>query len=99
MRVPVLTPRLSSYWVHLVTPVPAVIAGPLIQGLRNDVVARNDSAREVFPQIKPLDCATAVRLALANLDTGHVETAWSDTLASSQGDAAPVILTTHEGII
>ena len=38
--VPVLTPRLSSYWVHLVTPVPAAIARPLIQGLRNDVVVR-----------------------------------------------------------
>ena len=87
--VPVLTPRLSSYWVHLVTPVPAVIARPLIQGLRNDVVVRDDTARRLFPQIKPLDYATAVRLALANLETGHVETAWSDALASSQGDARP----------
>jgi hypothetical protein len=97
--VPVLTPRLSSYWVHLVTPVPAVIARPLIQGLRNDVVVRDDIARRLFPQIKPLDYATAVRLALANLETGHVETAWSDALSSSQGDATPVVLTTQEGII
>ena len=87
--VPVLTPRLSSYWVHLVTPVPAAIARPLIQGLRNDVVLRDDTARRLFPQIQPLDYATAVRLALTNLETGHVETAWSDALASSQGDLAP----------
>ena len=97
--VPVLTPRLSSYWVHLVTPVPAVIARPLIQGLRNDVIVRDDTALRLFPQIKPLNYATAVRLALANLETGHVETAWSDALASSQGDIAPVALATQEGII
>ena len=66
VAVPVLTPRLSSYWVHLVTPVPAAIARPLIQGLRNDVVVRDDTARRLFPQIRPLDYATAVRLALAN---------------------------------
>lgn len=99
LPVPVLTPRLSSYWVHLVTPVPAAIARPLIQGLRNDVIVRDDLARQLFPQIKPLDYDAAVRLALANLDTGHVATAWSDALASSQGDVAPVLLATQEGMI
>ncbi len=97
--VPVLTPRLSSYWVHLVTPIPAAFAGPLIQGLRNDVVVRDDTARRLFPEIRPLDYATALQLALANLETGRVETAWSDALASSQGDLAAVSLATHEGII
>lgn len=97
--VPVLTPRLSSYWVHLVTPVPAAIARPLIEGLRNDVVVRDSVAKELFPQIQPLDYATAVRLAVANLETGRVETAWSDALASSQGDSTPARLATHEGII
>jgi hypothetical protein len=76
-----------------------VIARPLIQGLRNDVIVRDDSARRLFPQIQPLDYAAALRLALANLETGHVETAWSDALASSQGDVAPVVLATQEGII
>lgn len=97
--VPVLTPRLSSYWVHLVTPVPAVIARPLIQGLRNDVLVRDDTARRLFPGIKPLDFATSLRLALANLETGQVESAWSDALASSLGDNPPAALATHEGII
>ncbi|MCW5552752.1 MAG: SDR family oxidoreductase [Verrucomicrobiae bacterium] len=97
--VPVLTPRLSSYWVHLVTPVPAAIAQPLIQGLRNDVVVRDDSARRLFPNIHPMNYCTAVRLALKNLETGHVETAWSDALSSSQGDVTPVQLTTQEGMI
>jgi uncharacterized protein YbjT (DUF2867 family) len=99
LPVPVLTPRLSSYWVHLVTPVPANIARPLIQGLRNDVVVRDPSAREVFPRIQPLDYAASVRLALGNLETGQIETAWSDAMVSSLGDAVPVLFTTQEGII
>ena len=70
--VPVLTPRLSSYWVHLVTPVPAAIAQPLIRGLRNDVVVCDDSAQRLFPHIQPMNYDTAVRLALANLERGQV---------------------------
>jgi uncharacterized protein YbjT (DUF2867 family)/uncharacterized protein YndB with AHSA1/START domain len=99
LPVPVLTPRLSSYWVHLVTPVPAAIARPLIQGLRNDVIVRDDRARQLFPNIQPMDYATAVKLALKNLDTGHVETAWSDALSSSQGEVPALLSATQEGII
>ena len=43
IRVPVLTPILSSYWVDLVTPVPSGIAHPLIEGLRNEVVCKDNS--------------------------------------------------------
>jgi uncharacterized protein YbjT (DUF2867 family) len=97
--VPVLSPRLSSYWVHLVTPVPSTIARPLIQGLRNDVVVRDHLARKLFPQIQPLDYATSVRLALENLNTGGADTAWSDAMVSSQGDVTPVLFSTREGLI
>ena len=72
--VPVLTPRLSSYWVHLVTPIPAAIAGPLIEGLRNEVVVRDTRARRLFPRIEPVSYAEAVRRALANFDGDNVET-------------------------
>jgi uncharacterized protein YbjT (DUF2867 family) len=99
LPVPVLTPRLSSYWVHLVTPVPAAVARPLIQGLRNDVVVQDYSAQEVFSQIRPMDYATSVRLALSNLELGQIETAWSDAMVSSQGDMEPVQYATQEGII
>jgi uncharacterized protein YbjT (DUF2867 family) len=97
--VPVLTPRLSSYWVHLVTPVPAAIARPLVEGLRNDVVVRDDLARRLFPQIVPMDCAAAIRLALARTETGEVETAWSDALVTTAGDQPPVLLAEQEGLI
>ena len=97
--VPLLTPRLSSYWLHLVTPVPAGIARPLIDGLRNETVVHEDSARRLFPEIEPLGYETAVRLALVKLETGDVETAWSGALATSMGDVEPFILTTEEGMI
>lgn len=98
LPVPVLTPRLSSYWVHWVTPVPAVIARPLIQGLRNEVIVHDDSARRLFPQIQPLGYAKALRYALARLDAGEVQTSWKDALVSSQGDDAPVTFSEQEGI-
>ena len=98
LPVPVLTPRLSSYWVHWVTPVPAVIARPLIQGLRNEVIVHDDRARRLFPAIRPLGYATALRYALARLDAGEVQTSWKDALVSSQGDDAPVAFTEQEGI-
>ena len=49
VEVPVLTPRHSSYWLHLVTPVGAGVARPLIEGLRNATVARESRIRELVP--------------------------------------------------
>ncbi len=97
--VPVLTPRLSSYWVHWVTPIPAPIARPLIEGLRNEVVVRDEKARELFPQIQPLDFDTAVERALSKIERGNIETIWSDALASSQGDNRPLNLKQEQGMI
>lgn len=97
--VPVLTPRLSSYWAHWMTPIPSDIARPLIEGLRNEIVVRDDTAQEVFPDIQPMDYEAAVRLALQNLQASAVETSWSDALVSSQPQREPIILTTQEGMV
>lgn len=97
--VPVLTPRLSSYWIHWMTPIPAAIARPLIEGLRNEVVVRDPRAVQVFPDIRPMSYAKAVELALRNLRAGKVETAWSDAQVSSRPIQKPAILTTKEGMI
>ena len=97
--VPVLTPRLSSYWVHWMTPVPARIARPLIEGLRNEVIVRDKNAQEIFPGITPMDYRAAVEKALERLDAGQVATTWSDSLASSGSIAEPVALTVQEGMI
>jgi uncharacterized protein YbjT (DUF2867 family) len=99
LAVPVLTPRLSSYWVHLVTPIPASIARPLIDGLRNEVIVRDSTAAQLFPQVSPRDYQTAVSLALADLEARQVETSWSDALVTSQGDFVPLTLSTQAGMI
>jgi hypothetical protein len=46
----VLSPRLSSYWLHLVTPVRASVARPLVEGLRNPTLARDDRIRRLLPR-------------------------------------------------
>ena len=52
VRVPVLTPMLSAYWVDLVTPVPSGIAHPLIEGLRNEVICKDNSIDRYVPVAK-----------------------------------------------
>lgn len=97
--VPFLSPRLSSHWVHWVTPVPASLAQPLIDGLKNDVVVYDESARDFFPDIDLFTYEKAVRLALDNItDHREVETTWNDALLSSKGDEPPVELETKEGL-
>ncbi|HEX8908212.1 MAG TPA: SDR family oxidoreductase [Anaeromyxobacteraceae bacterium] len=97
--VPVLSPRLSSHWVHWMTPVPQGLARPLIEGLRSEVVVRGDLARRLFPAVAPLSYREALAEALGQLDRGEIETRWSDALATSQGDLAPVELTTDRGLL
>lgn len=64
VEVPVLTPRLSSWWLHLVTPVKASVARPLIDGLRSPTVVRDDRIRELVP-LELVSFEVAVREALS----------------------------------
>jgi uncharacterized protein YbjT (DUF2867 family) len=75
--VPVLTPRLSSYWIHLVTPVPSFIARPLAEGLRNPVICQENRIRSIIPQ-ELLTCRETIRLALGRVRQQCVETCWTD---------------------
>lgn len=75
--VPVLTPRLSSLWIHLITPLNASIARPLAEGLRNRVVCRNDEASRLMPH-QCLTIRQAMDAALTKMRAGATETAWSD---------------------
>ncbi|MBD3256787.1 DUF2867 domain-containing protein [candidate division GN15 bacterium] len=84
--VPVLTPRLSSYWVNLVTPVQGHIARPLIEGLRHETICENDNALKVF-DIRPIAFPEAVRRAVARVRDHRVETFWTD---ASSVETAPV---------
>ena len=79
LPVPLLTPRLSSLWVGLVTPVPAGLARPLVESLRNEVVcAEHDIARYVpDPPGGLVGIDEAIALALRHTREGDVSTRWS----------------------
>ena len=78
--IPVLTPKLSSGWVGLVTPVPFQLARRLVDSLKNDVIADNGPIRELIadPKSGLTPFKTAVKLALTRLKTSSVETRWTD---------------------
>lgn len=64
VEVPLLTPRLSSYWLHLVTPVGASVARPLIESLRSETVVRDGRIRELVPfELTSFDAAAKAALA------------------------------------
>lgn len=65
--IPILTPKLSSYWISLITPISSSIASPLVDGLRNEAICQNDSIREIIPQ-KLLTCREAIRLSLRQIE-------------------------------
>ncbi|MCA9295620.1 MAG: SDR family oxidoreductase, partial [Phycisphaerales bacterium] len=75
--VPVLTPKLSSLWIHLVTPIDSGIARPLAEGLRNRVVCRNDLARRLMPH-NCMSVDQAIKAALVRVGAQTIETSWSD---------------------
>lgn len=83
ISVPVLSPRLSSLWLGLVTPVYRRIGRHLIEGVRNPSVVRDPSALERFPHIRPRGVREAIARALALEDEEIERTRWSDALSSA----------------
>ncbi len=96
---PVYAPRLSAYWVHMVTPIHWRTISPLIDGLRNESLVGDETARKLFPQIQLLGFQEAVRLALGRIQNDNIETSWSDALVTTQGDIRQVTLTVQEGMM
>lgn len=79
---PALSPRLSSLWLSLVTPVHARVGRRLVDGLRNTTTVEDDVALRVFP-IRPMGVRQAIERALIREDQEISETRWSDALSSS----------------
>jgi hypothetical protein len=82
LRVPVLTPRLSSLWLALVTPLYARIGRKLIDSIRHDTVVESDRARTLFPAVQPVGMGEAIARALLHEDREFAETRWSDAASS-----------------
>lgn len=82
---PILTIKLSSYWLNLFTPVPYTVARSLIEGLSSEVVIQNNNAKAYFPDIHPIDFEAAVKKAIREMEENQVFSRWSD--AGGEHDA------------
>ena len=98
IRTPIHAPRLSAYWVHMVTPIHWRVVAPLIEGLRAELIVRDETAKKLFPQIQPIDYQTAVHLALGRIARDNVETSWADALVTAVGDVKPYRFTVEDGM-
>lgn len=83
--VPVLSPRLSSLWIGLVTPLPVGVARPLVDSLKNEVIVHDHTAQERFG-IEPTPLDAAIERALEHSKDLNVDTRWSD---ATTGPARP----------
>ncbi|MFC9590100.1 SDR family oxidoreductase [Streptomyces sp. NPDC056944] len=92
LSVPMLTPRLSSHWIGLVTPVPASLARPLAESLRYEVVCSEDDITRYVPDEpgSPLTFDQALELALQRVRDAQVVTRWSSaSLPGAPSDPLP----------
>ncbi|QGJ70601.1 Hypothetical protein PBC10988_22980 [Planctomycetales bacterium 10988] len=85
--VPFLTPRLSSLWLTIVTPLYAGVGRELINSIRNPTVVQDDQALRDF-SVQPRGVPEAIARALSNEDQAIAETRWSDALANGTGNAS-----------
>jgi uncharacterized protein YbjT (DUF2867 family) len=93
--VPVLTPRLSSLWLGLVTPLYARVGLALIESICHETVVRDDRALQDFA-VKPMGVQQAIANALANEDREYAETRWSDAISS--GGTDPGLFWSYGGV-
>jgi len=92
LALPVLTPRLASHWVGLVTPVPRNLARPLVESLQHDCVMHDHRIDDLIapPPGGLVRYGDAVRLALGRIEVDRVETSWVDaTVARAPSDPLP----------
>jgi len=82
--VPLLTPRLSSLWLGLVTPLYARVGRKLIGSIRHPTVVRDNAALRQF-SIRPVGVREAMARALRNEDSAFARTRWSDALSAGVG--------------
>lgn len=80
--VPVMTPRLSSYWLYFVTSTTYPLAVNLVDSMKIDVVARDHRLAELL-KIEPIDYPNAVKLAFDKIEQNLVVSSWKDALISS----------------
>lgn len=97
LSVPWLTPRLTASWVSLISPVPATIARPLLEGLRNEVVVRDPQPARKFG-LSPASYVVALRRTLDRIDLHDVESTWFDSFDPPHQESL-TSLTSRDGML
>ena len=89
LPVPVLSPRLSSWWIRVVTPLPVDLARTLVDSLANEVIVRDDTIRDVV-DLDPLSTRDAIEFALRRVADLDVETTWASAQVRGRTPADPM---------
>lgn len=91
-HLPLPAPRLSGFWVGMVTPIPLALAVPLVQSLQHDAVADEHDIDDYLPRPPegPAGYRRAVALALKRIEDNNVETTWDVHCSSSEAAADPL---------
>lgn len=79
LPVPVLSPRLSSFWLIFFTPIPFRMAAALVEGLKSETIVQNDHARRYFPEVQPRSYEDGVVAALVEMEQDLVISRWCDS--------------------
>ncbi len=82
ITVPVMTPRLSSYWLYFVTSTSYKLAVNLVNSMKIEIIAGNDDLIKLL-NINPISYKEAVNLAFQNIEQNMVISSWKDSLISS----------------
>ena len=86
ITLPVLTPRLSAYWLNLVTSTPYKLAATLVNSMASEVISADNRLQELLG-IKPVDYETSIRRAFDKIEQHMVLSSWKDAMASSMDDS------------
>jgi uncharacterized protein YbjT (DUF2867 family) len=90
IKVPLLTPRISSYWLILLTPVNYQLARELVLGLKTRTVKTNDNAEKYFPHIKITHFKEAIKKALEEIERDLVLSRWCDSAKDLVSDVPKI---------
>jgi uncharacterized protein YbjT (DUF2867 family) len=82
ITVPVLTPKLSSYWLYFITSASFPLAQSLVESLKNNSICKENSIKKIFPK-ELLDFETAVRLSFSCIEQNNIPSSWKDAVGNS----------------
>lgn len=83
--IPVMTPKLSSYWLYFVTSTSYKLAVALVNSMKIEVICRNHDIDEILG-IEPMDYQTALKSAFSSIERNEVVSSWKDAFISSDLD-------------